>query len=202
VALIENTFPELKRKGTSRNGKWEDQESLDKALTETCINSTFAEINMLRETTTSIKQGFLCDLLTDAMFSVKKKIGLWPDINLILTIVHRIDGTVPEEETRESYANLFGDALEEVMQLPDDKQSNPGFHEPILTALAKATIMIARAPAYNAGERKEKAAAVDLIFNRMEGRKSGPVKAQLEERYISADWRKKLEKGEKNDTEI
>ena len=113
------------------------------------------------------------------------------DVELIKSIVLRIDGTVPSEKNRESYANLLGDALEDVMQYDNVQQLTVHSYDPPIIAMAKALVFSATQPCgSNYQKRKERNLAAQMILERIGGRKVEPRRLELETVYVEPDWMK------------
>lgn len=119
------------------------------------------------------------------------------DVDAIEQIVRRVDGTVPAETERGKCANLLGDAIEDILAYDDIAQImrfTPD--EPVIIMMAKALYIIAVRPCgKDRQKRKDKAKAMDMIFERTGGRKVEPTKAVIENKYDDPDWMKGLPEG-------
>lgn len=155
--------------------------TLDNYLTNICLNSTMGDVVRSRDIAQNAKQYTVASMIWNAVFEM--------DIDLIRTIALRIDGTVPEESKRDGYANLLGDAIEDVLSyeqatqlavLPEDK--------PVI-AMAKALVYTGTQPCgSNYAKRKERNLAAQMILERTGGRKVEPVKPLLETKYVEPEW--------------
>lgn len=156
--------------------------NLDECLTDLCMSHTIGEVVSLREHARNNRHLLGSSIIFDAIFD-------GPDMGLINHIVKRIDGLVPEDKKRESYANLMGDAINEVLDLPREKVARIEPEDSAITALAKAVIHLAtQQTGKNYQAKRAKADAVAMILERTGGRKVEPVKPRLEEKYVDPDW--------------
>ena len=119
------------------------------------------------------------------------------DVGAIEQIIKRVDGAVPDERERDKYANLIGDALEDVLdhQYIDEVYTQDPRDITVIT-LAKALYIIATRPCGNDPQkRRDRAKAMEIIFQRTGGRKNIPVKEVTEHRFVDADWMAGLPEG-------
>lgn len=164
-----------------RKGSWAREGLLDMYLTKVCLEMTVFEVCKGLETCLNARAYFVATLVTDAIFM--------QDIDSIKQIVERIDGTVPDEKERGGYANIFGDALEDVLDAGEQEQLTICPDDLVVIALAKAVVFIALSqPGKNFQMRKQKNDAVDMVFKRTGGRKTEPTKPMLETTYEDPDW--------------
>lgn len=155
--------------------------TLDNYLTEVCLMRTMGDVVHSREVATNAKQYTVASMIFNAVFEM--------DVDLIRTIALRIDGTVPEESKRDGYANLLGDAIEDVLSYEQavQLQVTPG-DSPII-AMAKALVYIGTQPCgSNYAKRKERNLAAQMILERTGGRKVQPTMAQIETKYVEPEW--------------
>jgi len=111
------------------------------------------------------------------------------DVELIKTIILRVDGTVPSEKNRESYANLFGDALDDVLSYDRADQMMVTSNDTPIIAMAKALIYAATQPVgSNYQKRKERNLAASIILERVGGRKIEPKMLAIDTVYVEPDW--------------
>lgn len=111
------------------------------------------------------------------------------DMGLIETIAKRIDGTVPTTDKRDSFANLMGDAIEDVLDMGRAEQRIVTPDDPVIIALAKVVYKIATTPSNgNPTLKREKQKAVEMVFERTNGRRTEPVRPQLETIYTDPAW--------------
>lgn len=164
--------------------------TIDQYLTMMLLERTVGEVAMLRESASNAKQYWTSSLIIDSI--IEKDIGL---INQIAT---RVDGTVPTENDRSKFANLIGEAIDDVMAYPDARQCVIQPDDLCVIALAKAVLFISLDhPGKNVSKRRDKQAAVELILGRTGGRKTEPVKELLTTNYVDPDWMG-LPEGEKD----
>lgn len=155
--------------------------TLDNYLTAVCLSRTMGDVVRSREVATNAKQYTVASMIFNAVFEM--------DVDLIRTIALRIDGTVPEESKRDGYANLLGDAIEDVLSYEQavQLQVTPG-DSPII-AMAKALVFIGTQPCgTNYAKRKERNLAAQMILERTGGRKVQPTMAQIETQYVEPEW--------------
>lgn len=125
-------------------------------------------------------------MYTDAIFN--------DDIHMIQQIVNRIDGGVVPEELQSGIQTKFGDCLEQVLAMDEASRLKVTPDDTVLMALCKALYDKAahsiywdrkkkrpRKPA--SWEKAERDAAIKMIFERTQGRKS---QRKLEERGVEA----------------
>ncbi len=146
-----------------------------------CMERSIGDVVLLRESATNAKQYWAASLIVDAVFEC--------DIGLIEQIATRIDGTVPADVERDKFANLVGDALDDIMDYtnvelltvqPDDKS---------IIALAKAVYFISiDHPGKNLNKKKDKHKAVEMVLNRVGGRKTTPKKELILTNYVEPEW--------------
>lgn len=143
------------------------------------------EIVQLREKATNARTFFACSIIFNAVFDL--------DIGCISQIAIRVDGTVPLENERDKCANLVGDAIEDVMNYEDSASMQVLASDLAIIALAKAMIYIAIQPVgKNTSLKKDREKALDIVLNRIGGRKSEPVKEDHVLTYVEPDWMKGL----------
>ena len=155
--------------------------SLDEYVTRACLEKNMGEILALRENAANARSYFVGSTIFNAVFD--------QDIALIKQIANRIDGSIPTSDERNGYANIFGDAIDDVLDYRDSKQMTIYPDDPPLVAMAKVLVYIAtKRVGKNAIERKERAAAVEMIFERTGGRKVEPVRLEVETTYVDPKW--------------
>jgi hypothetical protein len=134
-----------------------------------------------REIAMNAKQYTVATMIFNAIFEC--------DIDLIRTIALRIDGTVPEEDKRDGYANLIGDALEDVLSYEHANQMEVSHLDTPLIAMAKAIVYTGTQPAgSNYAKRKERNLAAQMIFERCGGRKVQPTRNDRQIEYVEPEW--------------
>jgi len=155
--------------------------SLDGYMADVCLFRTMGDVVKAREIATNVKQITVNSMIFNAVFE--------QDVDLIRTIALRIDGTVPEEDKREGYANIFGDALEDVLNRSVDDQMNIVPNDPPIIAMAKALVYIGTQPCgSNYAKRKERNLAAQMILERCGGRKVQPTRIEATIEYIEPEW--------------
>lgn len=164
----------------SVNNRLPDQ-TIDQYLTMMCLERTIGQVAYLRETATNAKQYWAASLIFDAVFE--------KDIGLINQIATRVDGTVPNEKDRDKFANLVGEAIDDVMEYTNKEQCIIKEDDLCIIAIAKAIWFISTDhPGKNQSKKKEKQQAVDMILSRTGGRKVEPVKELTTTRFVQPDW--------------
>lgn len=122
------------------------------------------------------------------------------DVDLIRTIALRIDGTIPEEDKRDGYANLIGDALEDVLSYENPASMQVFDYDTPIIAMAKALVYIGTQPCgSNYAKRKERNLAAQMILERCGGRKVGPTRVDHQIEYVEPEWMQLAEAKEEED---
>lgn len=155
--------------------------TLDNYLTNTCLLKTMGDVVRSRDIATNAKQYTVASMIFNAVFEM--------DIELIRTIVMRIDGTIPEEDKRDGFANIMGAALEDVLscERPQDLEVTPD--DPPIIAMAKALVYVGTQPTgSNYAKRKERNLAAQMILERCGGRKVQPTRIEAQIEYIEPEW--------------
>lgn len=158
--------------------------SLDSYLTHVCLDLTMGDVVRKRESdVNNVRSLTVASMIFNAVFEM--------DVELIKTIGLRIDGTVPEEGDRKRFANILGDAIDDVMDYDDARKMTIVPEDTPIIAMAKVLIAKAtRLAGNNMQKRKERNLAVSMILERTGGRKVSPTKPMLETRYVEPDWMK------------
>lgn len=155
--------------------------SLDDYLTDVCLSKSLGEVVKAFETATTAKAYWIASLFVDAIFN--------KNIQAIQQIVTRVDGLVPADSDRESYANILGDAIEDVMSYADYRDIQVRPDDPCIIGLAKAVYVISLMDTgNNYAKKKDKALAVDMILARTGGRKTEPTKLLQDTKYVEPEW--------------
>lgn len=163
--------------------------SLDDILTMCCLDMSIGELVEKRESSATARTYLAATMIFDAVFNA--------NIDLVERIIERIDGTVPEAGSRDEYANLMGDALDDVLDLKHMDQIEIHPSDPVIIALAKITYFISiKEDNGNPMVRKDKNKALEIITKRTGGRKVKPTKPLIESRYEDPDWMKGLPDGQ------
>lgn len=155
--------------------------SLDEYMTHICLDTTMGDVVHSYDVARNAKQYTVASMIFNAVFEM--------DVDLIRTIALRIDGTVPEEDKREGYANILGDAVEDVLSYSKVNQLQITPLDKPVIAMAKALIFVATQPAgSNYAKRKERNLAAQMILERTGGRKISPTRAMIETVYQDPEW--------------
>lgn len=167
--------------------------TMDQYLTMMLLERTIGEVARMKETANTAKQYWAASLIVDSIVN--------KDINLINQIATRVDGTVPAESERDKFANLVGDAIDDIMDYPTAEQCIINSDDLCILALAKAIFFISLDnPGNNISRRRDKQTAVEMILARTGGRKTAPVREKLTTNYVDPDWMG-LPEGEKDGSE-
>lgn len=170
--------------------KREYDTSVDGYLTEVCLDRSMGDVVRGREQANNTKAFLVNCMVFNAVFE--------QDIDLIKTIATRIDGTVPSEEERGGYANILGDAIEDVLQYEQPEMLSVTACDTPVIAIAKVLVYTAARPAgNNVQQRKSRNLAAQMILERTGGRKVEPTRPQLETRYVEPKW---MSAGEQEET--
>ena len=166
--------------------------SNDQMLAKLLLEKSIGQIIQQAEKSTSPREFFLCILIRDAIMEL--------DVGTIEQIIKRVDGTPPDERERDQYSNLVGDALDDIMSYDDLYQV--GVYrpdDPTIIALAKALFIISvRRCGKDPQKRRDRAKAMEIIFQRTGGRKNRPTKQVTERRFVDPDWMAPLPEGGDN----
>lgn len=156
---------------------------LDEYTSGVCLTMTVGQALLARERASNARQYFVANLVFDAIFE--------KDMSLIEILATRIDGTVPTSKTRDSFANIMGDAIDDVLDMDEPERIKVFPDDPVIIALAKVVFHIATDPTRgNPVKKKEKQKAVEMVYARTAGRRTEPVRPKLEERFVEPEWLK------------
>lgn len=170
------------------------ENGLDEYVSTACLTRTLGETMLARENAANARTFFVADLIFKGIFE--------KDIEIIDTIAKRIDGTVPTSKERESFANLMGDAIEDVLDMTSGEQTTIQKDDPVIIALAKMVFHIATCDSHgNAATKKERKKAIEMVFERTSGRRTEPVRPVLEEKFVEPDWMALADKVQKEEQE-
>lgn len=168
-------------RGSTEIARPYELKSLDDYIYDMALNRTMGDLMRMRTTAPSARTAFVVSTMTNAVFDL--------DIGLISEIVKRIDGSAPQKGDMDAYSNLFSDALCDVLDYTQSDQMSVFPSDPPIIALAKATIAIAlHDPGRNMQARKDRQKAVQMILDRVEGRRAEPAKPTELPEYRAADW--------------
>lgn len=157
--------------------------SIDNLLTTLCLDRKMGDIVKNRDMASTARAYTVNSMVFNAVFEM--------DVELIKTIAMRVDGTVPEEGERSGYANLLGDAIDDVLSYERVNQLKITPDDPPIIAMAKVLVVKAteQIPASsNVAKRKERNLAASMILERTGGRKTQPTRPALETKYVEPDW--------------
>lgn len=159
-----------------------EDRSLDDYISMVCLERTMGDIVRTRENPEgqNAKAYFIASLFFSAVFE--------QDISIIDTIIKRLDGLIPDRSKREQYANLFGDALDDVMAMRIDEYMNVQPTDSPIIAMAKATYALSISSPKDPSGKRDRHQAVELIIGRTSGRVTEPKKPLLEEKFVEPDW--------------
>lgn len=162
--------------------KYDHQDvDIDRYTADVCLTRTMGDIVRARDTATNARQYFVSNLIFSAVFE--------KDMSLVDIIATRIDGTVPTNKERDSFANLMGDAIDDVLDMDRSEQTLIQPSDPVIIALAKVVYHIAVEPTkkdYN--KKRERQKAVEMVYARTAGRRNEPVKLAIEEKFVDPEW--------------
>ena len=165
---------------------WEDEGKLDEYCSRVCTQMTTGDLFRMREFATNARSMFIANAGFNAIFE--------RDISLLAAIVKRIDGTIPTEGDRYMYANMFGEAIEQVLGLEKKEQLHLSPDEPVIVSLAKVVVQTSMLPAgRNQTLRKERLLATEMVFERTQGRKVDPKRLPDQVAYIEPEWMSDLD---------
>lgn len=163
--------------------------NLDNYLTKLCMEYRIGDVVLLREQAPNTAVFFCCNLIFQSVFE--------KDIGMINQIAKRVDGAVPDQDERYMFANLLGDAIDDVMMNPPGERNWVHPEDLTIIALAKVVIWIACSAAGGAvNKRKDREKAIELVLERTGGRKSKPTSEQIKLEYVEPDWMKPLPSSE------
>lgn len=155
--------------------------TLDNYLTRVCLDRTMGDVVKSREVATNAKQYTVASMIYNAVFEM--------DVDLIKTIAVRIDGTVPEEDKRDGFANILGAAIEDVLSYEQAIQLQVTPQDVPIIAMAKALVYIGTQPCgSNYAKRKERNLAAQMILERCGGRKVQPTRLDKRIEYVEPEW--------------
>lgn len=154
---------------------------IDKYTADVCLTRTMGDIVRSREIATNARQYFVANLIFQAVFE--------KDMGLIDIIATRIDGTVPTTNERDSFANLIGDAIDDVLDMERAEQTMIVPEDPVIIALAKIIYHIAVEASHGDPiKKRDRQKAVEMVYARTAGRRNEPVRLAIEEKFIEPEW--------------
>lgn len=157
------------------------EQTIDHYLTMVSLDRTMGDVCKSREHATTAREYSINSMIFNAVFEA--------DVELIKTLSLRIDGTVPEEGKRSGYANILGDAIEDVLDYDSATQLRILPTDKPIIAMAKILVFVAsEAAGNNMTRRRERNLAASMILERTGGRKVQPTKPMIETKYVEPDW--------------
>lgn len=140
-------------------------------------------------------QHLVSRMFTDAIFS--------QDIRTIELIINRIDGNNPRDDQMSSMQTLFGDTLNEILQIENPTELRVTPEDTVMSALCKALYDLAASDIYHevdkeTGEvrtrkpsteaKKSHEAALRIVIERSQGRKTTSTLIEEAPEIGEADW--------------
>lgn len=197
---------ELARLNASTNQKSLDEQFLRMARSKMGSVVKMADTIPRAEYPTGAKtaaQHLVSRMFTDAIFS--------QDIRTIELIINRIDGNSPRDDQMSSMQTLFGDTLNEILEIenPEDLRVTP--EDTVMSALCKALYDLAASDIYHEVDKetgdvrtkkpsteakKSHEAALRIVIERSQGRKTTPTLIEEAPEIGEADWLLSLQPGE------
>ena len=134
-------------------------------------------------------------LFTDAIFN--------GDIRSITTIINRIDGGLPKDSDIAKYQTLFGDCINEVLEMDDARRLMVHPEDSVIMAMCKSLYDLAVQDIYwdpkhgrkikpTVEKKQERDNAMRIILERAGGRKTLSSIPEAREELDVADWLKEL----------
>ena len=155
--------------------------SVDEYMSMIVLDRTMGDVVKIRESACDARGFTVNSMIFNAVFEM--------DVDLIKTIATRVDGTVPNEGQRSGYANLLGDAIEDVLTYTSKDMMTVTPDDPPIIAMATVLVYVATKQAgTNYMARKERNLASQMILERTGGRKVAPTRPALETKYVEPEW--------------
>lgn len=162
-----------------------NQESLDDYLTRLLLTKTMGEIVKIAQTASNVRGMWGAGLVFNAVFD--------RDMGCIKQIAERIDGPVPDRKERDGFANILGDAIEDVLDYPAAEQTTVNQDDLGIIAVAKAVVYVSMMPVGNNVQlKKDRQSAVEMVLKRVGGKRMEPVKQLVMPEYVDPDWMPRL----------
>lgn len=139
-------------------------------------------------------QHLVSRMFTDAIFS--------QDIRTIEVIINRIDGSNPRDDQMSSLQTLFGDAINRILEIEDPRELKVTPDDTVMDALCKSLYDLAAQDIYHeeddegniknkrpsAEVKKSHEAALRIVIERSQGRKTTPTLVEDIPEIGEADW--------------
>lgn len=171
-----NAIVERRRQATSP-----ESGSLDEYISSLCLTKTIGDVVLLREAATNARAFFATSLIFHAVFD--------KDMGALDQIANRIDGTVPDRRDRDRFANIMGDALEDVLEYARMDQTQIFPDDPTIIALAKTVLSVSwMEVGRNPTAKKDRQKAIEMVLQRTGGRKTEPTAVLELVEYVDPDW--------------
>lgn len=133
-------------------------------------------------------------MFTDAIFA--------QDIRTIEVIINRIDGGNPRDDQMSSLQTLFGDAINRILEIEDPRELTVTPDDSVMDALCKSLYDLAAQDIYHeededgnikpkrpsAETKKSHEAALRIVIERSQGRKTTPTLVEELPEIKKADW--------------
>lgn len=155
---------------------------LDNILTSYLMDKTLGEICYTHEHTSNTRTWTACHLIIEAICE--------QDVGLMKLIIQRIDGGIPQANERDKFANIIGNAIDQVLDQPLCERTQLDFsNDSGIIAMAKAICLAATTTVgNNVAKRKDRQMAAEILLNRTGGMKSEPVKDSDKKVYVDPSW--------------
>lgn len=139
-------------------------------------------------------QHLVSRMFTDAIFS--------QDIRTIEVIINRIDGSNPRDDQMSSLQTLFGDAINRILEIEDPRELKVTPDDTVMDALCKSLYDLAAQDIYHTEDeegnikdkrpsaevKKSHEAALRIVIERSQGRKTTPTLVEDIPEIGEADW--------------
>ena len=139
-------------------------------------------------------QHLISRMFTDAIFA--------QDIRTIEVIINRIDGGNPRDDQMSSLQTLFGDAINRILEIEDPRELKVTPDDSVMDALCKSLYDLAAQDIYHeedeegniknkrpsAETKKSHEAALRIVIERSQGRKTTPTLVEELPEIKKADW--------------
>ena len=154
---------------------------IDDLMTKYLTEKTTGEIVMRHENSYNIREFVVTDLILSA---IQER-----DVEIIESIIKRIDGGIPKADEREKYANIIGNAIDMVLEMPVSEQADVHANETAIVSIAKALILASlEKPGGNFAKKRDRKKAAEIILQRCGGSKFEPTKLTDVVEIVEPDW--------------
>lgn len=157
------------------------EKNIDTLMTTYLTERTTGEIVMHHENAYNIREFVVTDLILSAITE--------RDVELIESIIKRIDGGIPKADERDKFANIIGNAIDEVLELPVSEQADIKSYELGIVSLAKSLVLASLdKPGGNFAKKRDRKKAAEIILQRCGGSKFEPTKLTDVVEIVEPDW--------------